>query len=147
MKVAIGNDHGGYVLRETVFEFLKERGYEYIDFGTDKEESVDYPEYGKKVAKAVASKQADVGILICGTGIGIGISANKVKGIRCAIVHNAFTAEMTKRHNNANVIAFGGRVIDKETTKEILKAYFDAEYEGGRHQLRIDKIAEIEDNK
>lgn len=144
MKVALGNDHGGYVLRETVLNFFKEKNIEVIDFGTTNEQSVDYPDYGKQVAFAVRDKIVDCGVLICGTGIGIGITANKVKGIRCGIVHDKFTAEMTKRHNNANIIAFGGRVCTKETAREILEGYFGAEFEGGRHQNRIDKISELE---
>ncbi len=144
MKIALGNDHGGYALRKTVIDFLQERGYDLIDFGTKTEDSVDYPDYAKLVANAVKDKTADYGILICGTGIGIGIAANKVKGVRCAVVHNAFTAEMTKRHNNANVIAFGARVINEATAKEILTAFFDAEFEQGRHVKRVEKIHEIE---
>ena len=144
MKVAVANDHGGYCLRKTVFNYLKENNIDYIDFGTDSDASVDYPDYAKKVAYAVRDGVADAGILICGTGIGIGIAANKVKGIRCAIVHDRFTAEMTKRHNNANIIAFGGRVVDEKTTKEILDGYFNSTFEGGRHQLRVDKITELE---
>ena len=111
MKIAIGNDHGGLNLKAAVIGALKEEGAEVVNFGTDTPDSVDYPDFALKVAEAVASGEADAGVLLCGTGIGISIAANKVKGIRCAVVVNEFTAEATKEHNNANVIAMGGRVI------------------------------------
>ena len=144
MKIAIGCDHGGIVLKPAVKEALEALGAEVVDFGTFTEESVDYPVYGLKVAEAVASGDCDAGVLMCGTGIGISISANKVKGIRAAVVTNEFMAEMTKRHNNANIIALGGRVVTPEQAESIVKAWFTAEYEGGRHQRRLDMIADIE---
>ena len=144
MKVAIGCDHGGIVLKQAVKETLEALGAEVADLGTYTEESVDYPFYGLKVAEAVASGECDAGVLMCGTGIGISISANKVKGIRAAVVTNKFMAEMTKRHNNANIIALGGRVVTPDEARDIVKAWFEAEYEGGRHQRRLDMIADIE---
>ncbi|MEE0841924.1 MAG: ribose 5-phosphate isomerase B [Christensenellales bacterium] len=144
MKIAIGCDHGGIVLKPAVIDTLTELGAEVEDFGTYDESSVDYPVYGLKVAEAVASGECDAGVLMCGTGIGISISANKVKGIRAAVTTNTFMAEMTKRHNNANIIALGGRVVTPEEAKEIVKAWYTAEYEGGRHQRRLDMIADIE---
>lgn len=144
MKIAIGCDHGGIVLKPAVKETLEALGAEVVDFGTFTEESVDYPVYGLKVAEAVASSECDAGVLMCGTGIGISISANKVKGIRAAVTTNTFMAEMTKRHNNANIIALGGRVVTPDEAKAIVKAWFKAEYEGGRHQRRLDMIADIE---
>ena len=144
MKIAIGCDHGGIVLKPAVIDTLMELGAEVEDFGTYDESSVDYPVYGLKVAEAVASGECDAGVLMCGTGIGISISANKVKGIRAAVTTNTFMAEMTKRHNNANIIALGGRVVTPEEAKEIVKAWYTAEYEGGRHQRRLDMIADIE---
>ena len=144
MKIAIGCDHGGIVLKPAVIDTLTELGAEVEDFGTYDESYVDYPVYGLKVAEAVASGECDAGVLMCGTGIGISISANKVKGIRAAVTTNTFMAEMTKRHNNANIIALGGRVVTPDEAKEIVKAWYTAEYEGGRHQRRLDMIADIE---
>ena len=144
MKIAIGCDHGGIVLKPAVIKALTELGAEVVDLGTYDESSVDYPVYGLKVAEAVASGDCDAGVLMCGTGIGISISANKVKSIRAAVVTNEFMAEMTKRHNNANIIALGGRVVTPEQAESIVKAWFTAEYEGGRHQRRLDMIADIE---
>lgn len=144
MKIAIGCDHGGIVLKPAVIKALTKLGAEVVDLGTYDESSVDYPVYGLKVAEAVASGDCDAGVLMCGTGIGISIAANKVKGIRAAVVTNKFMAEMTKRHNNANIIALGGRVVTPEQAESIVKAWFTAEYEGGRHQRRLDMIADIE---
>lgn len=144
MKIAIGCDHGGIVLKGAVVEALTELGAEVVDLGCYSTDSVNYPEYGYKVAKAVASKEVDAGVVMCGTGIGISISANKVKGIRCAVVTNTYMAQLTKEHNNANIIALGGRVINEEEAKAIVKAWYTAEYQGGRHQTRLDMIADIE---
>lgn len=143
-KIAIGCDHGGIVLKDSVVATLKELGAEVVDFGTYDTSSVDYPVYGLKVAEAVASGECDAGVLMCGTGIGISISANKVKGIRAAVTTNTFMAEMIKRHNNANIISLGGRVITPEEAHDIVVAWYTAEYEGGRHQKRLDMIADIE---
>lgn len=147
MKVAVGCDHGGFVLKDAVISTLEELGAQVVDFGTYSTESVDYPVYGKKVADAVASGECDLGVVMCGTGIGISIAANKVKGIRAAVVTNEFMAEMTRRHNNANVIALGGRVITSEEAKVLVKAWYTAQFEGGRHQKRIDMITEIENEQ
>ncbi|MDR3217167.1 MAG: ribose 5-phosphate isomerase B [Clostridiaceae bacterium] len=144
MKVALGNDHGGYVLREAVLETLKKNKIEVTDFGTFTADSCDYPEYGLRVAEGVAEGKFDFGILLCGTGIGISIAANKVKGIRAATVTDAFCAEACKKHNNANVIAMGGRIITPEQAKTVLQAYIDAGFEGGRHEKRVRQIADIE---
>lgn len=147
MKVAVGCDHGGFVLKDAVISTLEELGAQVVDFGTYSTESVDYPVYGKKVADAVASGECDLGVVMCGTGIGISIAANKVKGIRAAVVTNEFMAEMTRRHNNANVIALGGRVINPEEAKVLVKAWYTAQFEGGKHQKRIDMITEIENEQ
>lgn len=147
MKVAVGCDHGGIVLKKAVISTLEELGAEIVDMGTYSEVSVDYPDYAYKVAKAVANKEVDCGVLMCGTGIGISIAANKVKGIRAAVCTNTYMAEMTKRHNNANIIALGGRVINEDEAKEIVKTWWNATYEGGRHQNRLDKITQIENEQ
>ena len=142
MKIAVASDHGGYKLKEAVKAYLQSRGIEVMDLGTDSEESVDYPIYGKACANAVASGEADKGIVCCGTGIGISIAANKVKGIRCGLCTNVEMAELTRKHNNANMLAMGGRIIDEETGQAITKAFVDTEFEGGRHQRRIDMLEE-----
>ena len=142
MKIAVASDHGGYKLKEAVKAYLQSRDIEVMDLGTDSEESVDYPIYGKACANAVASGEADKGIVCCGTGIGISIAANKVKGIRCGLCTNVEMAELTRKHNNANMLAMGGRVIDEETGLAITKAFVDTEFEGGRHQRRIDMLEE-----
>ncbi len=144
MKIAIGCDHGGIVLKPAIVECLEKRGIEYVDYGTFSEESVDYPDYALKVAEAVADGEVDSGVLLCGTGIGIGIAANKVPGIRCALVSDLFSANACKEHNNANIISMGGRVTDSEKAVAMLEAWLDAEYQGGRHQKRLDKITAIE---
>ena len=143
MKIAIGCDHGGFNLKEALKAHLAERGFEVLDMGTNSEESVDYPVYGRKTAEAVAGGQADLGIVCCGTGIGISISANKVHGIRCAVVTNTYMAEMTKRHNNANMLAFGGRVVTPEEAIAMTDIWLDTEYEGGRHARRVAMLDEM----
>ena len=142
MRVAVASDHGGYKLKEKVKEYLESRYIDVIDLGTNSEESVDYPEYGRACAKAVAGGEADRGIVCCGTGIGISIAANKVKGIRCGLCTNVEMAKLTRPHNDANMLAMGGRIIDDETAMAITEAFIDTEFEGGRHQRRIDKIEE-----
>lgn len=144
-KVAVGCDHGGFVLKARVVSTLKSLGAEVVDFGCFDESSVDYPEYGEKVARAVAEGVCELGVIMCGTGIGISIAANKFKGIRAAVVTNTYMAKLTKNHNNANIIALGGRVINQDEAEEIVKAWYTAEYEGGRHQRRLDMIAKIEE--
>ena len=143
-KVAIGCDHGGIVLKDAVVSVLTDLGAEIVDFGTMTDQSVDYPEFGLKVAEAVAEGKCDCGVVMCGTGIGISISANKVPGVRCALVTNEFMATATKNHNNSNVLALGGRVTTPEDAKALVKAWYTAEYEGGRHQRRLDMITDIE---
>ena len=142
--LALGADHGGYELKNCIKEYLLEKGIEVKDFGTNGPESVDYPIYAKMVAEAVTSGEAEGGILFCGTGIGISIAANKIKGIRCAHLSDPYSARLTKEHNNANVIALGGRVIGEELAKDIVDAWLNAEFMGGRHQNRIDIISELE---
>ena len=144
-KVAIGCDHGGFVLKDSVCATLTRLGAEVVDLGCYDESSVDYPLYGEKVAKAVASGECDLGVIMCGTGIGISIAANKVKGVRAAVVTNTYMAKLTKNHNNANIIALGGRVITPAEAEAIVEAWFTAEYEGGRHQRRLDMISAIEE--
>ena len=136
MKIAFGCDHGGYELKLALMEHVKSRGIEVLDMGCNGER-VDYPVYGKKTAEAVAEGQADLGIVCCGTGIGISIAANKVKGIRCALPYNEFTAEMCKRHNNANMLAFGGRTLTPQQAIKFTDIWLDSEFEGGRHANRI----------
>ena len=144
MKIAIGNDHAALDLKGDIADYIKELGYEAVNFGTDTPESCDYPVFGEKVARAVAAGEADCGILICGTGVGISLAANKVKGIRCAVCSEPVTARLVKQHNNANIIAFGARIVGSETAKEIVKAYLDAEFLGGRHADRVAMIMELE---
>ena len=136
MKIAVAADHGGYKLKEKVKEHLLERGIEVEDLGTHSEESVDYPIYGKLCGEAVASGQADLGVVVCGTGIGISIAANKVHGIRCGLCTSVEMAHLTKQHNNANILALGGRTTGEELAMEIVDERLDTQYEGGRHQRR-----------
>ncbi|WP_062108459.1 ribose 5-phosphate isomerase B [Bacillus niameyensis] len=145
MKVALASDHGGIHIREDIKHLLDEMGIEYEDFGCNCEGSVDYPDYALPVAEKVANGEFDRGILICGTGIGMSISANKVKGIRCALVHDLFSAKMTRLHNNSNVLAMGERVIGPGLAREIAKTWLETEFEGGRHQKRIEKITHYEE--
>ena len=140
MKIAIASDHGGYQLKEEVKKYLEDRGIEILDLGTNSEESVDYPEYGHACGEAVASGKADRGIVCCGTGIGISIAANKVKGVRCALCTDVNMAVMTRKHNDANMLAMGGRTTDTKTALEITAAGLDTEFEGGRHQRRVDML-------
>lgn len=145
MKIAIGCDHGGIVLKEEILAYLKENGHEVIDFGTDSTKSVDYPDYGLKVAEAVKDGIADRGIVMCGTGIGIGITANKVPGIRCAMVSDVYSAQMTREHNDANMIALGGRTVGAGLAVMIVDKFLNTEFSHGeRHQNRINKIKEVE---
>lgn len=143
MKIAVASDHGGYALKEVIVRFLEEGGYEIQNLGTYSEDSVDYPEYGKKCAEAVVSGQAERGIVVCGTGIGISIAANKVKGARCALCTSTHMAEMTRRHNDANMLALGGRTTDDALAVEIVKVWLETEFEGGRHQRRVDMLNEM----
>lgn len=147
MKIAIGNDHTAVEMKNHIVEYLEAKGYELVNFGTDTADRVDYPIYGKKVADAVASGECELGILICGTGIGISLAANKVKGIRAAVCSEAYSAELTRRHNNSNIIAFGARVVGPATAETIVDAFLGAEYEGGRHAARVDMITAIEEDR
>ena len=140
MKIAVASDHGGYQLKEEIKKYLESRNIEVLDLGTNSEESVDYPEYGHACGEAVASGKADRGIVCCGTGIGISIAANKVKGIRCALCTDVNMAVMTRKHNDANMLAMGGRTTDTKTALEITAAWLDTEFEGGRHQRRVDML-------
>ena len=144
MKVAVGCDHGGLNLKKEVIKILEARGYEYKDFGTYSDSSCDYPDYALPVAEAVASGEMDRGIIICGTGIGVSIVANKVPGVRCALCHDVFSAKATRMHNDTNVMTMGERVIGKGLMTEIVNAWLDTEFEGGRHVQRIEKITAIE---
>lgn len=144
MKIAIGNDHTAIELKEIIKEFVEGKGHEVLDLGTNSTESCDYPLYGEKVGRAVASGEADLGIVICGTGLGISLAANKVKGIRACVCSEPYTAKMSRLHNNANVLAFGARVIGSEMAKMITETWLDTEFEGGRHERRVNLIMEIE---
>ncbi len=144
MKIAIGNDHTAVEMKKEIQAYLEEKGYEVLNVGTDSTERFDYPESGYRVAKLVAAGKADRGILICGTGVGISLSANKVHGIRAVGCSEPYTARLSRQHNNTNILAFGARVIGTEMAKMIVDEWLAAEYEGGRHQKRIDMISEIE---
>ena len=142
--LVIGSDHGGLELKSVLIESLRQRGLEPRDLGTDNDDSVDYPDFAEKVAGAVSRGEADCGVLICGTGIGMSIVANKFPGVRAALVTDEYMARMAKEHNNANVLVLGGRVLDAMTASRIVGVWLDATYEGGRHQRRLDKIASLE---
>lgn len=144
MKIAIGSDHVGYELKLIIVEYLKELEYEVTDFGPFSIERTDYPKYGKKVAEEVTAGKFDGGILICGTGVGITITANKVRGIRAAVCSEPYSARLSKEHNNTNIIAFGSRVVGSELAKMIVKEWLAAKFAGGRHVKRLEMIAEIE---
>lgn len=142
--IAIGSDHGGFALKQEIIKHFDENGIKYKDFGTYSEESCDYPVYGELVGKAVASGECELGIVICGTGIGISIAANKIKGVRAALCGDCYSAEYTRRHNNANVLALGGRVIGPGLALKIVDIFLNTEFEGGRHARRVDLISDIE---
>ena len=144
MKIAIGSDHGGLEHKNAIIEHLTARGFEIEDFGIKVLESVDYPDIAKPVALSVAKKECDLGILVCGTGIGMSLAANKVKGIRAAVCSEHFSAKYTRLHNDSNILCLGGRVIGVGTALELVDLFVDTEFEGGRHQKRIDKITAIE---
>ena len=147
MKIAIGCDHGGFEHKNAIAEHLKERGFQETDFGIYENKSVDYPEIALKVANSVAAGENTLGILVCGTGIGMSMAANKVNGIRAAAVSDHFSAKYTRLHNNANILCLGGRVIGIGTALELADLFVDTEYEGGRHQKRLDMITEIENSQ
>jgi ribose 5-phosphate isomerase B len=143
-RIVIGSDHAGFLVKETIRKYLEAAGYTVDDQGTSSEESVDYPDYGKAVGERVASKQADLGIAVCGSGIGISIAANKVLGIRAALAHDVMTARLAREHNDANVLALGGRVVSGATAVEMVQTFLTTAYLGGRHQRRLDKITQME---
>lgn len=145
MKIAIGNDHAAVEMKQEIKKYLEELGHEVVNYGTDSNDSCDYPVYGEKVGKAVAAGEADCGVLICGTGVGISIAANKVKGIRACVCSEPYSARMSRQHNNANVLCFGARVVGSELAKMIVDEWLAAEFLGGRHQTRVDMIMKIEE--
>lgn len=146
MKIGIGNDHAAVEMKNDVVTYLEEKGIEVVNYGTDTHESCHYPEFGEKVGRAVANGDVDLGILICGTGVGISLAANKVKGVRAVVCSEPYTAKLSRQHNNTNVLAFGARVIGIEMAKMIIDEWLKAEFMGGRHQDRVDMIMVIEDN-
>lgn len=143
MKIGLASDHGGFEMKEEIKDYLKD--YEVEDYGTYSTESVDYPDYGKKLTEAVISKEVDFGIAFCGTGIGISISCNKVKGIRAALCFNEYMARKTREHNNANILCIGGRTTGIEIAKAMIDEFLNTDFEGGRHQKRVDKICKMEE--
>jgi len=143
--IVIGSDHGGLELKEAVKAALISRGMDVDDFGTDNGESVDYPDFAEKVAGAISRGLVELGILICGTGIGMSIVANKFPGVRAALVTDEFMAQMAREHNNANVLVLGGRVLSADLAIKMVNVWLDTDYEGGRHQRRLDKIAQVEE--
>ena len=147
MKIAIASDHTGVELKSEIIKYLKELGHEVSDFGTNSAESIDYPIYGKKVAEEISKRNYDGGVLICGTGIGISLAANKVKGIRAAVCSEPYSAKLSKQHNNSNIIAFGARVVGVDLAKMIVKEWIEAKFEGGRHLKRVGLISKIENGE
>ena len=145
--IAIGCDHGGLDIKNAIIKYFEENGVEYINFGTNTPDSVDYPEYAYKVAKAVSTGECEKGIICCGTGIGVAIVANKVKGIRAATVTNEFCAEMTRRHNDSNIVTMGGRVIDEATAVRLADIFINTPFDGDRHTKRVDMITQIENGE
>lgn len=147
MKIAIASDHTGVELKSEIIKYLKELGHEVSDFGTNSVESIDYPIYGKKVAEEISKENYDGGVLICGTGIGISLAANKIKGIRAAVCSEPYSAKLSKQHNNSNIIAFGARVVGVDLAKMIVKEWIEAQFEGGRHLKRVELISKIENGE
>ena len=146
-KIAWGNDHSAIEMKKELIPYLETKGYEVINLGTDTRDSVDYPVYGEKVARAVRNHEADVGIAVCGTGLGISLACNKVKGIRACVCSEPYTAKYSRLHNNCNVLCFGARVIGPELAKMIVDTFLETEFEGGRHARRVDMITEIEEKE
>lgn len=140
MKFYIGTDHAGFAVKEDIITLLKDRGCEIVDLGPDTDDRVDYPDFGHKVAKAVAKDEGSFGIIVCGTGIGISISANKIQGIRAALCHDAYTAQMARAHNDSNILAFGQRVVGLGVIESMIDAFISTPFEGGRHAVRVAKI-------
>ena len=146
MKIGIGNDHSAVEMKQEISKYLQSKGYEIVNYGTDSTESYPYPTAALNVANAVVEGEVDCGILICGTGIGIGIAANKVKGIRCATCSEPYSAKLSKMHNNSNILSFGARVVGVELAKMIVDSWLEAEFEGGRHAQRVQMIQDIEND-
>lgn len=144
MKIAIANDHAAVEMKNQIKEYLESKGYEVINLGTDTNERVEYPVYGENAGRAVVNKEADCGIVICGTGVGISLAANKVKGVRAVVCSEPYSAKLSKQHNNTNVLAFGARVVGIEMAKMIVDEWLNAEFEGGRHAERVNMLMEIE---
>lgn len=144
MKIAIASDHGGFELKGVIIDHLTKKGHDVLNLGTDTADSVDYSDYAEKCAEQVLSGNVEFGIVVCGTGIGISIAANKIDGIRCALCHSPETAALAKQHNNANIISLGGRTTSDELALKIVDSFMEAEFEGGRHQRRVDKIMALE---
>ena len=147
MKIGIRNDHSAVEMKREVMKFLQDLGYEVVNYGTDSTESCNYPVYGEKVARAVVAKEVDLGIVICGTGVGISLAANKVKGIRAVVCSEPYSARLSRQHNNTNILAFGARVVGIELAKMIIEEWLNAEFEGGRHQERVNIIMDIENRE
>ncbi|MCP5468378.1 MAG: ribose 5-phosphate isomerase B [Deltaproteobacteria bacterium] len=145
MKLAIATDHGGYPLKKSILDYLSKNKISYLDLGSDSEDSVDYPDYALKVAQMVSTQKVDGGILLCGTGIGMAIVANKFKGVRAAVLPDIHSAKMSKAHNNVNVIALGGRVLEAENALDIIRTWLETPFENARHSRRLAKISEIEE--
>lgn len=145
MRIVIGNDHTAVEMKQCIKEYLEGQGHEVINVGTDSSESVDYPVFGEKVARAVVAKEADRGIAICGTGVGIGIACNKVRGVRCVTCSEPYSARYARLHNNANVLSFGARVVGQELAKMIVDEFIGTEFEGGRHERRVNMILGLEE--
>jgi ribose 5-phosphate isomerase B len=143
-RIALGADHGGFELKERVRQYLADKGHHLEDLGTHSADSVDYPDFARKVAERVAARHADFGIVICGTGLGVAMTANKVRGIRAAPCNDTISARFARSHNNANVLTMGGRLIDLGTAQKILDIFLSTRFEGGRHQRRVEKIAAAE---
>lgn len=144
MKIAIGSDHGGFLLKQDVKKFLDDHGFEYYDYGTHNTDSCDYPDIAVGVARSVAAGECQLGIIVCGTGIGVSIAANKVKGIRAALCHDTFSARASREHNDANILTLGERVIGRGLALEIVEVWLNSQFTAGRHQTRVDKISALE---
>ncbi len=144
--IALGSDHAGRGLKEEIKKLLDQRGLEYVDFGTDTDDSCDYPVFGFAAASAVADGKCDRGLLFCGTGVGISLAANKVKGIRCVVCSEPYSAKMSRLHNDSNMLALGSRVVGTELARMIVETWLDTDFEGGRHQRRVDLISAIEES-
>ena len=147
MKIGIGNDHAAIDLKNEIVNHLIEKGYEVVNYGINEGEKIDYPLMGEEVGNAVVNKEVDLGILICGTGVGISLAANKVNGVRACVCSEPYSASLSRRHNNTNIIAFGARVVGDELAKMIVDSWLEAEFEGGRHLRRIDIFKEIEEKQ